>query len=244
MERAVTLPVRLLHRGYELYFGRDLRCLEKGYGEIQVEEPVHRVLDFVVRHPAGIAKPAQGLVPTSARHVAPRSERLHRLVAAAHLPHQHGREPHRQRVGIVAPSAGHGFRAVAAPSARSARHSRLDCTALPGRLTRRLASSIPPAQRPDVVRRASARPGCCRRRYGLALRIPTAPQRLNSKPRMRVVDTPTDLALRFSPTKSSVLNFYSVAAARPATPVFPRKPTDSGQPSRSAIARTALPVSY
>jgi hypothetical protein len=32
----VTLPVRLLHRGYELYFGRDLRCLEEGYGEIQV----------------------------------------------------------------------------------------------------------------------------------------------------------------------------------------------------------------
>ena len=46
-------------------------CLEKGSGEIHVDEPVRsqalgcidRMLDFVKAHPAAIAKPAQGFVP-------------------------------------------------------------------------------------------------------------------------------------------------------------------------------------
>jgi hypothetical protein len=57
MERAVTLPVRLLHQATGCILQRatwpagaeerDLRRLQEGYGEIQVEEEVHRVLDFV-----------------------------------------------------------------------------------------------------------------------------------------------------------------------------------------------------
>ena len=46
-------------------------CLEQGTGEITVPEPtrsqalgcIERMLDFVARHPASIAKPAQGFVP-------------------------------------------------------------------------------------------------------------------------------------------------------------------------------------
>jgi quinolinate synthase len=46
-------------------------CLEQGTGEIEVPEPtrsqalgcIDRMLDFVARNPASIAKPAQGFVP-------------------------------------------------------------------------------------------------------------------------------------------------------------------------------------
>jgi len=46
-------------------------CLETGSGEIHVDAPtrrralgcIERMLDFVVKHPAGIAKPVQGFVP-------------------------------------------------------------------------------------------------------------------------------------------------------------------------------------
>jgi quinolinate synthase len=46
-------------------------CLEQGVGEIAVPEPtraqalgcIERMLDFVARHPAALAKPAQGFVP-------------------------------------------------------------------------------------------------------------------------------------------------------------------------------------
>ncbi len=48
-----------------------LDCLEKGSGEIHVDEPVRakaqgcidRMLDFVAKHPTAIAKPVQGFVP-------------------------------------------------------------------------------------------------------------------------------------------------------------------------------------
>jgi quinolinate synthase len=48
-----------------------LDCLEKGSGEIHVDEPVRakaqgcidRMLDFVAKHPIAIAKPVQGFVP-------------------------------------------------------------------------------------------------------------------------------------------------------------------------------------
>ncbi|MBK1714108.1 quinolinate synthase NadA [Rubrivivax gelatinosus] len=48
-----------------------LACLEHGAGEIRVPEPtrtqalgcIERMLDFVQRHPAALAKPAQGFVP-------------------------------------------------------------------------------------------------------------------------------------------------------------------------------------
>jgi quinolinate synthase len=46
-------------------------CLEHGVNEIHVPEPVRaeaagcieRMLDFVAKHPAAIAQPAQGFVP-------------------------------------------------------------------------------------------------------------------------------------------------------------------------------------
>jgi quinolinate synthase len=48
-----------------------VECLQAGSGEITVPEPtrgqalgcIERMLDFVARHPAAIAKPAQGFVP-------------------------------------------------------------------------------------------------------------------------------------------------------------------------------------
>ena len=48
-----------------------LDCLERGVGEITVDEAIRvkahgcidRMLDFVAQNPAAIAKPAQGFVP-------------------------------------------------------------------------------------------------------------------------------------------------------------------------------------
>jgi quinolinate synthase len=48
-----------------------LACLQQGVGEVRVPEPtrsqalgcIHRMLDFVAKHPDAISQPARGFVP-------------------------------------------------------------------------------------------------------------------------------------------------------------------------------------